>query len=199
MEEGFGYAGNVRRHGQRVCNKKSLVLELYYQKRVTIMQPLERVYCVHMFVVVLHSVKSFLFLCMCMYCIVLPNFSDDTMLLFVTGSLSERRPFILQSASLQISGSKVEIKCEFDKNSKYSSCVLIYREYGNETIRRIEYPQSSAVFPVTLTAPTGVGSWCNHTFALFGKNSSNFDERPIATLVPCSTSTPLPHKGLHFV
>lgn len=63
------------------------------------------------------------------------------------------------------------------------SCVLIYRQYGNETLVVEEYPKNTTVFPVTF--PVSVLK--NYTLTIFGKTSHGFDEEPI--LVVSSTST----------
>ena len=58
-----------------------------------------------------------------------------------------------------------------------ASCVLVYRECGNNTIVVKEYPQNT-VFPYTVAVD---GDLENYTFAVFGRNNSYFDERPILT------------------
>ena len=73
------------------------------------------------------------------------------------------------------SGSEVQIECEFKEGIDRASCVLVYREYGNETLVVKEYPQNT-VFPVTLTVD---GDPENYTFAIFGKSGSDIDKRPI--------------------
>ena len=83
----------------------------------------------------------------------------------------------------------ITIACEFQEKSKNSSCVLIYRKYGNETLVVKEYPQNT-VFPVTLTAREP-STWYNYTIAVFGKNNSLIDERPfVAIRVPPSPTPP---------
>ena len=81
---------------------------------------------------------------------------------------------ILNAASIVVSGSVVWIGCEFKEGIEGASCVLVYREYGNETLVVVEYPQNSTVFPVTLS----VGGQY-YTFAIFGKHGSDLEERPI--------------------
>ena len=67
------------------------------------------------------------------------------------------------------------ITCEFKEGIEGASCVLVYREYGNKTLVVEEYPKN-AVFPKTLTVD---GDLERYTFAIFGKDGSSFDERPI--------------------
>ena len=62
---------------------------------------------------------------------------------------------VLNAASIVVSGSVVWIGCEFKEGIEGASCVLVYREYGNETLVVVEYPQNSTVFPVTLTVDSG--------------------------------------------
>ena len=82
---------------------------------------------------------------------------------------------VLNAASIVVTGSVVWIGCEFKEGIEGVSCVLVYREYGDETLVVEEYPQTSTVFPVTLT----VGSGQYYTFAIFGKHGSDLEERPI--------------------
>ena len=67
--------------------------------------------------------------------------------------------------------------CEFKEGIAGASCVLVYREYGNETLVVVEYPRSTD-FPVTLTVDANLE---NYTFAAFGKDGSSVDERPVIT------------------
>ena len=50
----------------------------------------------------------------------------------------------------------------------------MYRQYDKKTLLGKEYPQNTS-FPVSVM----VDDPENYTFAIFGKNSSNFDTRPI--------------------
>ncbi|CAI8038995.1 hypothetical protein GBAR_LOCUS21703, partial [Geodia barretti] len=86
--------------------------------------------------------------------------------------------YILTNASLRLIGSVVITTCDFQKDSKNSSCILVYRQYGNETIGIVEYHQDTTSFPVRLTVPAVL---CNYTFAVYGKNNTDLDERPIVT------------------
>ena len=65
------------------------------------------------------------------------------------------------------------VRCEFKDGVEDVSCVLVYREYGNETILHKEFPRGTE-FP----APVDVADPGKYTFAIFGKNSSNIDEQP---------------------
>ena len=71
----------------------------------------------------------------------------------------------------------MNVRCEFKEGIEGASCVLVYREYGNKTLVVEEYPQNT-VFPVTLTVD---GDLEKYTFAIFVKNGSWVDERPIIT------------------
>ena len=93
-------------------------------------------------------------------------------LILVTNASSN----VLENESqLYLNGSAVFVTCEFKEGIEGASCVLVYREYGDETLVVVEYPQNSTVFPVTLT----VGSGQYYTFAIFGKHGSDLEERPI--------------------
>ena len=96
--------------------------------------------------------------------------------------------YIERASVSYLSGSEVQIECEFKEGIERASCVLVYREYGNKTLVVNEYPQNT-VFPVTLTVD---GDPENYTFAIFGKRSSDIDERPIVegrVRIPTTPST----------
>ena len=83
----------------------------------------------------------------------------------------------------------MNVTCEFKEGIEGASCVLVYREYGNKTLVVEEYPQNT-VFPVTLTVD---GDLEKYTFAIFGRNNSDIDGRPIVTkklFASRSTSSP---------
>ena len=98
-------------------------------------------------------------------------------LLSILDSVSDTESNILKSASFNLSGSVVLLTCEFKEGVAGASCVLVYREYGNETVVVVEYPQSTD-FPVTVTVDDNLE---NYTFAVFGKDGSSVDERPVIT------------------
>ena len=81
--------------------------------------------------------------------------------------------FLKNASVMYLNELAVTISCEFSKIDG-SSCVLVYREYGNKTLVVKEYPQNT-VFPVTLTVNGDPG---NYTFAIFGKRGADIDERP---------------------
>jgi hypothetical protein len=83
----------------------------------------------------------------------------------------------IENAIIYLNGSEVQIECMLKDDIVGASCVLVYRECGNNTIVVKEYPQNT-VFPVPVTVD---GDLENYTFAIFGRNSSYFDERPILT------------------
>ena len=93
-------------------------------------------------------------------------------LLIVTDARSR---FLQSGSELFLTGSAVNVTCEFKEGVEGASCVLVYREYGNKTLVVEEYPQNT-VFPVTMTVD---GDLENYTFAIFGKGGTSFDERPI--------------------
>ena len=95
---------------------------------------------------------------------------------FVPQSTSE----FLKHASVQFEElNLVKVECYFKDGIKDASCVLVYREYGNKTLVVKEYQQNSTVFPKSVTVD---GTNNNYTFALFGKNGSVMDERPLVSV-----------------
>jgi hypothetical protein len=106
---------------------------------------------------------------------IIPN--NTVTVAFEDGSFPETQGYILTNASLRLIGSVVITTCDFQKKIKSSSCILVYRQYGNETIGIVEYHQETTAFPVRLTLPV----ICNYTFAVYGKNNTHLDERPIIT------------------
>ena len=99
--------------------------------------------------------------------------------------------YIERASASYLSGSEVQIECEFKEGIERASCVLVYREYGNKTLVVKEYPQNT-VFPVTLTVD---GDLENYTFAVFGKRGSDIDERPIfegRLRIPVTTTSTAP-------
>ena len=84
----------------------------------------------------------------------------------------------IKSASISISGSSVQITCEFSDDYPAASCVLVYREYGNTTLVVEEYTRNNKPPEnIVLDNPNG-----SYTFAIFGKNGNvRFDPEPVAT------------------
>ena len=112
-------------------------------------------------------------------------------LILVTNASSN---VLANEGQLYLNGSAVFVTCEFKEGIEGASCVLVYREYGNETLVVVEYPQNSTVFPVTLTVDGGLE---NYTFAVFGKHGPYLEERPIVmrhvqVIRTTPTATPSP-------
>lgn len=79
------------------------------------------------------------------------------------------------------------MNCEFEYVSQEDvSCVLVYREYDNQTIVVEEYTNNT-VFPVALA----INDTENCTYAIFGKIGLELDERPTF-----SKSSPLDALGI---
>ena len=86
----------------------------------------------------------------------------------------------LKCASVQFEESNlVKVECYFKDSIENTSCVLVYRKYGNKTLVVKEYQQNSTVFPVNVTVDDTNN---NYTFAVFGKNGSVMDERPLVAV-----------------
>ena len=93
-------------------------------------------------------------------------------LILVTNASSN----VLENESqLYLNGSAVLVTCEFKEGIEGASCVLVYREYGDEKLVVVEYPQNTD-FPVILTVDGGLE---NYTFAILGKHGSALDQIPI--------------------
>ena len=90
----------------------------------------------------------------------------------------------IKSANVYLDGSEIKVECVFEDEEGFS-CVLVYREYGNETISVKEYHKNNT-FPMSVD----VGDPDKYTFAVFGKSGNNIDERPIMSgrAVPATTS-----------
>ena len=93
---------------------------------------------------------------------------------------------------MYFSGSDIHIFCSFKDITGDVSCVLVYREYGNTTITVREFKNEETWSNISLSDPD------KYTFAVFGKNGSDIDQRPIlssrgltsATTSPTDTTTP---------
>ena len=117
-------------------------------------------------------------------------------LFVITDSIPESESSMyLNNATVSQNGLQVFITCQFSNVYSESSCVLVYREYGNRTLTVIEYPHSTE-FPVNVT----VDNPERYTFVIFGKNGDIIDEEPaiavklptVATVTPPTTVTPTP-------
>ena len=76
---------------------------------------------------------------------------------------------------MQLTGSRVKIDCVFKDNIE-ASCVIVCREYGKVNIRVEEYLKNDTEFPLHMDIGDNPEKY---TFAVFGKNNSDIDERPI--------------------
>ena len=99
----------------------------------------------------------------------------------VADSMSVPTSKFIKSASVYFDGSEIKVECVFE-DEEGVSCVLVYREYGSETISVEECHK----FPMSVD----VGDPDKYTFAVFGKSGNNIDERPIMSgrAVPATTS-----------
>ena len=90
----------------------------------------------------------------------------------------------------------VKVECFFKDGIEDASCVLVYKEYGNNTLVVEEYQQNS-MFPVNVTVDDTNN---NYTFAVFGKNGSVMDERPFSAVpaveIPTEKNAPNQPVGL---
>ncbi|CAI7992172.1 hypothetical protein GBAR_LOCUS937, partial [Geodia barretti] len=113
---------------------------------------------------------------------------STTVTVLGNGPIADAESQFLNNGSLYWNGTAVKVNCKFKEGIEGASCVLVYREYGNKTLVVEEYPQNT-VFPVTLTVG---GDLEKYTFAIFGKNGSRVDERPIITGRVSVTETTTP-------
>ena len=97
---------------------------------------------------------------------------------------------ILTSATITVDGTEVIIDCEFVTESSQSSCVLVYREYGNSTLNVITYYEGDTLFPVSITIdnPRKI-----YTFAIFGRDgtTNNIDKLPLTSTRVKFKTTPV--------
>ncbi|CAI8043109.1 hypothetical protein GBAR_LOCUS23920 [Geodia barretti] len=100
---------------------------------------------------------------------------NTTVTVVGNGPIADAESEFINNASLYWNGSAVNVRCEFKEGIEGASCVLVYREYGNKTLVVEEYTQNT-VFPVTLTVG---GDLEKYTLAIFGKDGSMVDQRPI--------------------
>ena len=105
---------------------------------------------------------------------------------FVAESVPQSTSEFLKTASvLPVEKSNlVKVDCHFKDGIENASCVLVYREYGNQTLVLKEYQQNSTIFPESVIV---YGTNNNYTFALFGKNGSVMDERPLIAVTGVET------------
>ena len=104
------------------------------------------------------------------------------MFTLTTDSMPESSSEFLTSVTLSQNGLEVFITCQVYFES---SCVLVYREYGNTTLTVIEYPHSSE-FPVNVT----VDNPERYTFAIFGKNGTDIESEPVIAVRLEAIKTP---------
>ena len=85
---------------------------------------------------------------------------------------------LIKGASISISGSTVQITCELSEDYPESSCVLVYREYGNTTLVVEEYTHNNKPPDnITLDNPKS-----NYTLAIFVKNgNAGIGQSPVIT------------------
>ena len=101
-----------------------------------------------------------------------------TTLFVLTDSITESESSMyLNNATVSQNGFQIFITCQFKNVYSESSCVLVYREYGNTTLTVIEYPHSTE-FPVNMT----VDNPQRYTFAVFGKSGTDIDEEPVIAM-----------------
>ena len=118
--------------------------------------------------------------------------------MFVAESVPQSMSEILKNASVQFEESNlVKVDCCFKDGIEDASCVLVYREYGNKTLVVKEYHQNSTIFPESVI----VGDTNNnYTFAVFGKNGSDMDKRPLVAVagveIPAKENAPNQPIGL---
>ena len=99
---------------------------------------------------------------------------------FFAESIPQSTSEFLKHASVQfIELNLVKVDCCFNDSIENASCVLVYREYGNQTLVVEEYQQNNTIFPVNVIVD---GTNNNYTFAVFGKNGFVMDERPLVAV-----------------
>ena len=107
------------------------------------------------------------------------------MFTLITDAMHEFSSEFLSSATISQNGWEVFITCQFNNVYSESSCVLVYREYGNTTLTVIEYPHSTE-FPVNVT----VDNPQRYTFAVFGKSGTDIESEPVIAVRLEAIKTP---------
>ena len=98
----------------------------------------------------------------------------------VADSIIGEKSSILEYASATyLNKSAGNIDCKFKQGVENASCVIVYYQVnvGEDMLKVVEYSQSTK-FPVVIDTVDDPG---RYTFAIFGKNSTHFDERPFMT------------------
>ena len=95
---------------------------------------------------------------------------------FAAGLVVDEASSILKYAHIRpLNASAVTIDCQFRDGAADTSCVLIYQANNvDDVLMVVEYSQNTD-FPIVKT----IDDPRNFTFAIFGKNSTHFDERPV--------------------
>ena len=119
----------------------------------------------------------------------------------VADSMSVPTSKFIKSACVYLDGSAVKVECVFEDEEEGVSCVLVYREYGSETIT-VEEHHKNNTFPKSVD----ISDPAKYTFAVFGKRGYTIDERPImsgravpATTSPVSGGTTSPSSGMRHI
>ena len=96
---------------------------------------------------------------------------------FAAGLVVDEASSILKYAHIShLNASAVTIDCQFRDGAADTSCVLIYQANNvNDVLIVVEYSQNTE-FPVVVITSDDPR---NFTFAIFGKNRTHFDERPV--------------------
>ena len=83
---------------------------------------------------------------------------------------------LLISATITVNGSKVFVDCKFGTDSFGVTCVLVYREYDNQTLNMMVYKHNTSFL---IDNPGEV-----YSFAVFGRNTvtHHIDRVPATTL-----------------
>ena len=106
--------------------------------------------------------------------------------LILTGLLITPSSKFLKNATIYYNESAIELVCIFKDIAGDVSCVLVYREYGNTTITVRELSKNEETLSISLSDPD------KYTFAVFGKNGSDFEKRPILSSRGLTSATTSP-------
>jgi hypothetical protein len=114
----------------------------------------------------------------------LPNISpayeqSESVIVAAKGEEGERSSILEYASATYLNKSAENIDCKFKQGVENASCVIVYYQVnvGEDMLKVVEYSQSTK-FPVVIDT---VDDPRNYTFAIFGKNSTHFDERPFMT------------------
>jgi hypothetical protein len=101
---------------------------------------------------------------------------SESVIVAAKGEEGERSSILEDASATYFNESAENIYCKFKQGVGNASCVIVYQtNVGEDMLIVLEYSHQSTEFPVVINT---VDDPRRYTFAIFGKNSTHFDERP---------------------